>query len=77
LIPEFRVNKWYVALYAITMAINGINVAWTTGGNNQTANIFAAKLGWSGEETRFYNTMINFASQFGKAIGAFVGGILI
>ena len=31
------------------MAINGINVAWTTGGNNQTSAVFAAKLGWNGE----------------------------
>ena len=59
------------------MGINGICVAWTTGGNNQTASIFEAKLGWDAEQTRFYNTLINFCSQIGKAIGALVGGSII
>ena len=59
------------------MGICGICVAWTTGGNNQTASIFAAKLDWDSEETRFNNTLINFASQVGKALGALYGGRLI
>ena len=56
------------------MGINGSCVAWTTAGNNQTAAIFEAKLGWNAEETRFYNSLINFASQAGKALGAFYAG---
>ena len=44
------------------MAINGICVAWTTGGNNQTASIFEAKYGWDVDQTRFYNSFINVAS---------------
>ena len=59
------------------MGINGICVAWTTGGNNQTASIFAAKLSWTSDQTRIYNTLINFASQIGKSFGAFFGGKLI
>jgi hypothetical protein len=62
LIQEYKVNKLFILLYIITMGANGICVAWTTGGNNQTASIFAAKLGWSADETRKYNSMINFSS---------------
>ena len=36
-------------VYAFTMGINMICVAYTTGGNNQTASIFAAKLNWNGQ----------------------------
>ena len=61
-IVKFKVNYMYLALYVITLSLNGICVAWTTGGNNQTASIFAAKLGWSAAETRKYNTLINVAS---------------
>jgi hypothetical protein len=49
LIPEFEINKKYVLLFVLTMGINGICVAWTTGGNNQTASIFEAKLDWDAE----------------------------
>eukprot|EP00355_Strombidium_rassoulzadegani_P010378 CAMPEP_0168627064 /NCGR_PEP_ID=MMETSP0449_2-20121227/11010_1 /TAXON_ID=1082188 /ORGANISM="Strombidium rassoulzadegani, Strain ras09" /LENGTH=116 /DNA_ID=CAMNT_0008669189 /DNA_START=106 /DNA_END=453 /DNA_ORIENTATION=+ len=59
------------------MALNGVCVAWTTGGNNQTASIFAAKLGWDAEETVLKNTLINFCSQIGKAVGALSGGVII
>ena len=59
------------------MGLNGINVAWTTGGNNQTAPIFAAKLNWTAEETRLYNSLINLSSQVGKAMGAMYGAKLI
>jgi hypothetical protein len=33
----------------MTLGLSAITVAWTTGGNNQTANIFAAKLAWNAE----------------------------
>ena len=64
-------------MFIITFCINNICVAWTTGGNNQTASIFAAKLEWNPEETRFNNSLINFSSQLGKMIGAFTGGYAI
>lgn len=73
----FKVNNWYITLYAITLALNCINVSWTTGGNNQTASVFAAKFDWTAKETQLNNSMINFASQIGKALGAVVGGKLI
>jgi MFS family permease len=59
------------------MAINGICVAYTTGGNNQTASIFAAKMEWDAEQTRRNNTIINTASYLGGTIGAYIGGRLI
>jgi MFS family permease len=39
--------------------------------------VYAAKLNWTGEDTRFYNSLVNFSSQIGKTIGAFVGGQMI
>lgn len=39
--------------------------------------IFAAKLDWTPEETRYNNSLINFASNVGKAIGAVIGGKII
>ena len=60
--PQYKVSKSFIALYLASLGVNGICVAWTTGGNNQTAGVFAAKMGWTGEETRFNNTFINFAS---------------
>ena len=65
--------------------INSIAVAWTTawttasttGGNNQTVNIFAAIMELTLEETRRFNTWINFENQFGKAMGALYGGKII
>jgi hypothetical protein len=56
------------------MAVNGICVANTTGGNNQTASIFAAKLDWTAKETKFNNSLINVASQIGKTLGALFAG---
>lgn len=77
LIEHYRVNSHFILLFVLTMGLNGISVAWTTGGSNQTASIFAAKFNWSAEQTRVNNSIINFASQIGKTIGAYVGGRLI
>lgn len=52
------------------MAVNGFCVAWTSGGYNQTTSIFVAKLNWTAADARFYNSLVNFSSQFGKAMGA-------
>lgn len=52
-------------------------MAWTNGGNNQTASVFAAKLDWTASETRLFNTLINFGSALGKAIGAIYGSRVI
>lgn len=76
-IAKFKVNRAFLVLYILTLSLNGICVAYTTGGNNQTASIFAAKLDWDGAETRKYNTYINLSSQVGKTIGATLGGRLI
>lgn len=76
-IKTYKINWGFLILYISSIAVNGICVAWTTGGANQTTPIFAAKLGWNASETRKYNTLINFSSQVGKAIGATYGGKLI
>ena len=34
LIPEFKANHMYIVFFVLTMGVNGICVAWTTGGNN-------------------------------------------
>ena len=62
LIPRFKVNKSFLVFYLLSISCNGICVAWTTAGNNQTASIFAAKLNWTAEETRINNTIINLVS---------------
>jgi len=73
----FKANESYIMLYVLTFALNTVNVAWTTAGNNQMAPIFAAKFGWDAAETRLNNSLINLASQIGKAAGAILGGYLI
>lgn len=77
LIKHFKVNYKFLVFYVVTLALNGMSVAWTTGGNNQTANLFSAKLDWSDDETRLYNSLINLASQIGKSLGATYGGLII
>jgi predicted MFS family arabinose efflux permease len=67
----------FIAFVALTLGANGICVAWTTGGHNQLANLVAAKLDWTGDQTRFYNSLINLASMIGKTLGAMVGGQFI
>lgn len=59
---SYEINHAYVLFYVVTMAITGVCVAYTTGGNNQVANIFAAKMDWSADETRLNNTIINTVS---------------
>ena len=46
-------------------------------GNNQTANVIAAKFDWTEEETRFFNSLINACSILGMSFGSFFGGIVI
>ena len=70
-------NYKFLVFYAVILAMNGVSVSWTTGGNNQTANLFSAKLNWSDDETRVYNSLINLASQIGKSLGATYGGLII
>ena len=59
---SFKVNHTFLLLYVISLSMVAICVSWTTGGNNQTASIFAAKLDWDAEQTRVFNTLINFSS---------------
>ena len=74
---NYRVNNCFLYFYVFSMTIAFVNVAWTNCGNNQTANVLAAKFDWTADETRYYNTIINFASQLGKCIGSIYGGRVI
>jgi hypothetical protein len=33
-IKEFKVNKWFTLFFVLIVGVNGISVAWTTGGDN-------------------------------------------
>jgi hypothetical protein len=46
---NYKANVPYLLFYVITMGINGICIAYTNGGSNQTSGIFAAKLNWDAE----------------------------
>ena len=37
----------------------------------------ATKFEWTSEETKLYNTMINFSSVLGMAVGTLSGGLII
>lgn len=52
-------------------------MGWAISGNNQTANILAAKFGWSEDETQFYNSLINVSSVVGMGIGSLSGGLIV
>lgn len=43
------VNRDFLALYAVKIFIIDINVAFTTGGHNQTASLIEAEILWTPE----------------------------
>lgn len=49
---EFQVNRRFIFAYILTMGLNGICMAWTTGVNHQTASIFEAKLNWNENQSK-------------------------
>ena len=52
-------------------------MGFVVAGNNQTANVIAAKFSWTEEETRLYNSLINAMSILGLSLGSFAGGLVI
>ena len=74
---SFKVNLMFMAVLAVTMGSNGINIAWATGGNNQLVNLYAAKLDWTKNEIQQYTVMVNFATYMGLAAGALSAGFWI
>lgn len=72
-----RANLVFLNLYVLTLGLGGINLGFAFAGNNQTANILAAKFEWDEEETKFYNSIVNFSAVLGLAIGSFSGGLII
>ena len=61
-VSKFKVNHYFLFLYVMTISMNGFVDSWTNGGYNQTASIICAKLNWTAAESRFNNSMINFAA---------------
>ena len=72
-----RINKGYVTGYVSCWAIGVWYYAFALGGNTQTTTIFEAKMGWTEDETIFYNTVISSAAIVGLVVGSFAGGPLI
>jgi predicted MFS family arabinose efflux permease len=57
--------------------MGAFQMGYAISGNNQTANLMAVKFKWTEDQTRFYNSFINFAAQLGLAVGCTLGGITI
>ena len=67
----------YVTAYVACWSIGVWYYAFTLFGNTQTTTIFEAKMGWTKDETIFYNTLITSASVVGLTVGSFAGGPMI
>lgn len=74
---KFKINWLFTSLYMATLILGVFHTAFSISGNVLTTPIFAAKLGWTEEETRINNTMISSAGIIGLAFGSFLGGKLI
>ena len=72
-----KINKGYVTGYVVCWAIGVWYYSFALCGNTQTTTIFEAKMGWTKDETIFYNTLISSAAIVGLVIGSFAGGPLI
>ena len=72
-----KVNKGYVTGYVLCWAFGVWYYAFALCGNTQTTTIFEAKMGWTKDETIFYNTLISSAAIVGLVIGSFAGGPMI
>ena len=72
--PTPKANLVFLNLFTLALGLGGIQVGFCFSGNNQTANVMAAKFGWDEAQTRFYNSLINAFSVAGMAAGSFLGG---
>ena len=72
-----KINKGYVTGYVACWAIGVWYYSFALCGNTQTTTIFEAKMGWTKDETIFYNTLISSAAIVGLVVGSFAGGPLI
>lgn len=75
--PERQVNKWNLALFALCIGMNNIQVGFSIAGNNQTAPVWKSKFDWSDEDSTLFNSMINTASILGVVVGALIGGRIV
>ena len=75
--PSANVNLLYLNLYVLALGVGLLQLGFGIAGNNQTANIIAAKFEWSTEETQFYNSVINVCSVVGMGTGSIAGGLII
>lgn len=67
----------FLNLFVLALGFGGMQMGFAISGNNQTANVIAAKFDWTEKETRFFNSLINSCSILGMAVGSFSGGIAI
>ena len=72
-----KVNKGYATAYVACWSFGVCYYAFALFGNTQTTTIFEAKMGWTKDETIFYNTIISSAAIVGLVVGSFAGGRLI
>ena len=72
-----KINKGYVTAYIACWALGVWYYAFALCGNTQTTTIFEAKMGWTKDETIFYNTMISSSAIVGLVVGSFAGGPMI
>ena len=72
-----QINTLWLHLYCFALGFGGLNLAFAISGNNQTANIIAAKFQMDAEEKLFWNSLINVCSVVGMGLGAFLGGLII
>ena len=67
----------YILWYTVSLSLCAWQFSWAIAGNTQTTPVFAAKFGWTEDETIRYNTIISSSGVVGLTIGSFMGGRLL
>ncbi len=64
----------FLWMYACALGVGVLQIPMVFTCNSLTPPIFAAKLGWSEDDTKFNNSLISTAGVIGMTIGSFLGG---
>ena len=67
----------FLWMYATALGIGVLQIPMVLTGNSLTPPIFAAKFGWTEEQTKLNNTLITTAGVIGMTLGSFLGGKII
>ena len=67
----------YIIPYVLFHALGAFYSSFSIAGNAQTTIIFQAKLGWTEDETRLYNTIISASAIVGQFSGGIFSGKII